>query len=159
MTKTSTRSLFVLLACLLPVAAFAQGPELYQSQQPTKIQTEASRPAEAETFGTGAANYTWVSNEQFRPFDSATTWNYDVGADHYLYRAANVGSGLFSARLNLDNGVVINSIRFYFRDASATLNAGFFLTKMQVDLDTGANPTAAILANTASAPSPATSRW
>src|ERR1700730_1623527 len=155
MTKTLTRTAFILLICLLPVRAGAQDLDLYRSPQPASPRAEASRPADAETFGTGAANYTWVSNEQFRPFDSATTWNYDVVPnDHYLYRAANVGSGLFSARLNLDNGVVINSIRFYFKDASATTNAGFFLTKMQVDLDTGANPAATILANVGSAGTP-----
>jgi len=65
--------------------------------------------------------------------------------DHYVYRAAAGGAGAFVAHLDLENGVLINSIRFYYRDFSGTANPTFFLTKMQTDVDTGANPTAAVV--------------
>src|SRR6516165_5522371 len=77
-------------------------------------------PGPPLTYGTSQTSYVTVSEQEFVPTDSATTYGDVSGGSFNLQRFKTAGDSGFIAAVHLPGGAVLMSIEFDFCDSSTT---------------------------------------
>ena len=121
-----------LVARLVAVCIGVFGVALSAAAQVSTESGALPRPGETsargESFGSSDQSVTWLSMSQFQPRDSA---GHAMAYSGLGYQNRAGGTGPLWAALDLPDGAIIDSVRLYANDGSATFNAVVLLTRFE----------------------------
>lgn len=102
------------------------------ANDPDRARANGNSPTPNDSFGTSDRSVVWLPAAEFQPRQSGTN-TFAYGGIGYIYRTA--GSDLIWADVRLPNGALLDTVRAWISDSSASASATLYLTRFSGNSD------------------------